>query len=434
MNTNYRSRRKDFPGGIILAIGRMIHCPRLFFVPLLILPFFMNRTLAEENAAVNYLGEEASKIDWQKLEPYIRVHVALQAALWAHELKKTELERLVYRVVLDSAREFPDCRFHGQLVRFALSTDQFELAESFAGEAEKKNDRLQDEILLARYKAGNLESLDSYPLAPLDFYNGLALINCYIKSEEYEKAVEFVSKIEIPPESDLDQLAPLAHKMIAEAYETQGNLAQAKEHFDRAMQIGGGLYYTGFLIQVKHKSIHGRLAEDSDQMSTLGANYGDHMGRELVQSLTSELVRKGHLEEAKKAATKLESEVDRDHVLAKIARVHFKRGEHELCNQEIATMKNSNARLRAQIDLALDHWRLGEHSQAESIAASVFKALNQEPMVKHDYLRWELATAFCVFDDRESLKTLVDSVTDKTTHAYLIGYALENYPKVHAEE
>ena len=71
--------------------------------------------------------------------------------------------------------------------------------------------------------------------------------------------------------------------------------------------VAGNQFYTGYAINVTHRSMHGVLTQDLERFARRGVAYRDHMAHELIRHLIGELVRSGHFEEAKSTAAMLEN-------------------------------------------------------------------------------------------------------------------------------
>ena len=129
---------------------------------------------------------------------------------------------------------------------YAVKVNRLDLAEEFANDAERMRDSLLDRLDVEKFRRGDLEAIKSYPRRELDLRKSLQLANAYVDAGDYESAERYVTDIVISEENDPRAVTAITFREIANRYRANGDLKNAKRYIDKAVSVGGSLFYQGF--------------------------------------------------------------------------------------------------------------------------------------------------------------------------------------------
>jgi thioredoxin-like negative regulator of GroEL len=155
-------------------------------------------------------------------------------------------------------------------------------------------------------------------------------------------------------------------------------MENARRYIDKAKRIAGNQFYTGYAINIAHRSMHRQLTEDLDTFARRGAAYRGHMGRELVLLLANELVRTGHLKEAKQTLKYLEEPEDVQGCMRTIAMSQARHGQIEAALETIDQLPDAQAKNVARLGVAESLCETGKSDTARKLADFVLSSLQKQ--------------------------------------------------------
>lgn len=301
------------------------------------------------------------------------------------------------------------------LLRLALKMDRIDLAERIVVEAAGQKNSMLDTLAIHRYCKGDKEALKDYPHGKpmMTFYDAMDLGNALIDQNELEKLELFLSDLEITTENEPEDVAGILYKRIASDARVEGDMKTAKTYIDKAFQIAGRQFYTGFTIKVVHRSMHGKLAEEAEQLADLAAAYRGHMARELSQWLINELIYLNEFALAENvASTNLEAPDDRMRVLGSIAKRQAEVGDYRKALGLMRRIKEQDSKDAIRLSVAKALIKAGNREAAIELADLV--ATNLKPTKEHNTLYSSLAE----FEGMCGSKSRIESVLTATDDPY----------------
>ncbi|MDA1016966.1 MAG: hypothetical protein O3A00_21225 [Planctomycetota bacterium] len=342
--------------------------------------------------------------------------VAAKQAEWAEEF----LQRATTLANQDEQR-----RYNRLLLDYALKVNRLDLAETIA-KASPRNESLLDRLDLAKYRRGEKDALKAYPRAKMTFYNALDLARVYIDLGDYKAAEDFVTDIEISKENDPRAVTGIALETIAKRCRANGDLINAKRYADKAVNVAGRLFFTGFALKITQRSIHGTLTTGLDDFAQLGANHADHLGKELVELLVQELYLTQHFDEAKRTTRFLEKTEDLQHCLQMIAVEQAKRGDFPAAYQSFDEITDLTERDLARLGIARALWVAGKADIARKHVDSVHRRTRQSDADCDKQCR-QMAMLYGLFRSRADIEGLLVRTKKPLERASRIVNAIQGY-------
>ena len=257
------------------------------------------------------------------------------------------------------------------LLRLALKMNRVDLAERIVAEADGQKNSMLDTLAIHRFCQGKKEALKDYPHGKpmMTFYDAMDLGNALIDRNELGKLDLFLSDLEITKENAPEDVAGILYKRIASDARANGDMKTAKTYIDKAFQIAGRQFYTGFTIKVVHRSMHDKLTEEAEELADLAAAYRGHMARELSQWLINELIFLNEFGLAEKvAASNLEDSNDRQHVLGSIAERQAEVGDYRKALGLMRRIKEQDSKDAIRLSLAKALIKTGNREAAIELA------------------------------------------------------------------
>lgn len=381
----------------------------------------------EDEAIWQWLSSQARQIDVDRLSETTALYTLLEVAEECHRLERNELAGEFQSRAEAIARTDERKRYHRRLVDYAINVGRLDLAEEYANEAGSSKNPLLDKIDIAKYQRGDKDAVKSYPREELDLFNALDLANAYIDAGDYEAAEEFVTDIVISEENDPRAATAMTFENIAKRCRDEGDMTSAKRYMDKAEEIGGNLFYTGYTIRAAHRAMHGILTENLDEFAQLGANHRGHHGRELVQVVIRELYENGNYSEARRITKFLDDPDDVQRALRYIAVHQAEQGDVKAALDAISQIENRLHRYSALVSIARVHWKNGDTDKAWAIANSVYDRRSELEDADAERFVQGLASLFGLLHSQNEIETLVAEVPDPDIRAKLILSAMTGY-------
>jgi len=317
---------------------------------------------------------EALAFDFESLTEHRSIYTLTELSKSCALIGKVELAQTFLNRASDIAEKSKPNSHHFALLRCALEIGEIEQAVKIANGAGASKNRLLDQIDLERYRRGDRDALKHFPRVPLNFFAADRVAKVYIELGDIEGAEKFIKEMKVvDKENDPRAISAWALEEIAKLHRDRGDLDKAKETIDRAMAIGGKLFYTGYGIEVTKKSIYGELTDDCEAMAQKAVRYRGSHARELLQSLIAELIETQNFEEAKQVSKHLDDEEDVHTVLRRVASAQASIGKMVAVEKTIAAIKSPSAQSRARIAVAQTLWFNGKKEQAMELAEEEYK-------------------------------------------------------------
>ena len=203
------------------------------------------------------------------------------------------------------------------------------------------------------------------------------------------------------------------------------------------MDVGGRLYFTGFSLQITHRSIHGKLTEGLDDFAQLAARHRGHLGRELTQLLVQELHRKGYFDQAKNVARNLEEQDDVDDCFADVAIQQANQNEFAAAYRTIEQIKSDTYRDTARIGVANALRRAGKVPMAIKMLDLAGRAIGgvaeSEDKPRNRMIR-RLVNAYGALGNKGQVDRLVAGAQDESEKLERLAHALHGYTYRNGED
>ena len=208
---------------------------------------------AKHDALPDWLIATAGELDFSEVRDSTAITALLEISESCLKLERKPAARRFREKAVARADRNERRSGYMTLVTHAINIGRLELAEQYANKSPLKDSNL-DKIAVARYRLGEQDAVKGYPRAEQDLHSALQLANAYVAAGEYDKAEAFVTDIKISEENDPRAVTSITFRNIANRCREHGELDRAKFYIDKALAVGGRLYYTGYSIQVSHRS------------------------------------------------------------------------------------------------------------------------------------------------------------------------------------
>lgn len=361
----------------------------------------------ERQVLWNSLVQRFHEIDWSLMPDREALLLLLEASLICHEADKPELSVQYLQDAIEIDKQNSQPATVWPLFNCAIKIGQLELAAEIAKSSEHSSNNMLDRLAVARYKRGDEKALDDYPREELDFYNALSLASAYAELGEYDKLDEFVSGIESLPSNDPRGVGAITYENLAKKFHDQGDGERAKKFIDKAMEIGGNLYYTGYAIQVTRRSIYGELTTDVEQFAKKGAAYREHMGRELVTNFLLELARTGHFTEATNLVRFIDEQDDRSYARRLIAIEQASQGKFEGAIESVNSIIDKDMIARTRLEIATQLWRVNQTDEAMTMVAQVSETIANDEDLQNERQYGYLAHVYGVMNSADDIARII---------------------------
>lgn len=244
------------------------------------------------------LAQQILAVDASEFSDRDTISLCLEASGAFHEAGMAERSQEYFQRAMDVAQaDFKRHQF--SLFRHALKVGDLAAAQRIADKSTAR-DNFLDRIAVEKYRRGDDSALEGFPHDELNFHSALDLTDAYTKRGEYDKLEDFVTGIKSLPSNEPTDVGAIAWERVAREYRKQGDMEKAREFIDKAKQIGGNNYYTGYGVRVAHLAMHGGLEEQAEKYARRAVAYGSHFTRELLGQLIGDLVAAGHYGLARK--------------------------------------------------------------------------------------------------------------------------------------
>ncbi len=323
---------------------------------------------------------ESFNSEQQPASSHIQANLAL-ARLAKLSGSETLNSEALYKRALQVASQKTNLLFHRYLFLYAKEINDLNLAAEIAKAASKAKttgDSLQNQLAILQYKAGDKNAIADYPSGKQTFFSAMSLARMHIELGEFHLAEQLATDIEITEENDPLDVTGLILKQIAQALQRQGKKPQAIEFIDRAYDVAGKQFYTGFGIEATYLAMHGSLVENAERLAKRAVAYRGFHARELTQALIRELVEYGALDKAFEMTRFLTEREEVDQSIGGIALAHAKRGDDVKAQQVLEIIKTSSAKYQAQIALASFYLIDGRAELAQTHANSTLTEMQRD--------------------------------------------------------
>lgn len=313
------------------------------------------------------------------------------------------------------------------LLHSALEMDRMDLAERILAEADSQKNSMLDQMALAKYKAGDVDALAGYPHGAkmMTFYDAVDLGHTYIAVDQLDKLEELLTDLEITEENEPEDVAGILYKHIARTARDKGDLDRAREYIDKAFNVAGRQFYTGYTIDVVRRSIHGNLVKDVDDLAELAERYRGHMARELLQWLISELVSLDEFALAEKVAERLDDPEDKSRVMMSIAKGQAQRGDYRLAMGLMRRLESGQSQDLVRLEIAKALFRLGKLEAAMELAD--FARNRMQPTKEYNSLYASLAEFEGMIGDPVRINRVLEATDAPYRRALRLLSALGGY-------
>ena len=296
----------------------------------------------------------------------ITFHLAVSEVF--HSAKLKEQANAYFQKSVQLAETGDKQKHLHQLFKHALKIEDLKAAAEFAA-AIPRNERYLNQLAVEKYRLGDQKALKDFPYGELDFYNALDLANAYAERREYDKLEAFVRGIDKLPNNEPTDVGAIVWERIAVEYRQQGKMEEAKKFIDKAKQIGGNNYYTGFSIRAAHLAIHGGLKEQAVKFAQRAVAYRGHFTRELLSSLIGELLAAGHDDTAVAMLDYYPTEEERLSAEKYVALHLAEHGKFQRAIKTATELKDAKQSAGAQVFVAQELLKVGKAQQAKSLVA-----------------------------------------------------------------
>ena len=238
------------------------------------------------------------QVDLSELSAGDTVLFCLDASHAFSEAEQKELAGHYFQQAIEAANASDASKYQYRLFEHAIKIHDLKSAADIAASSDPKN-RFLNRLAVEKYRRGDDSALEGFPRGTMNFHLALDLSDAYWKREEFEKLELFVRGIDSLPSNEPTDVGAIIWRRIADDFRRRGDMAKAKEFIDKAKEIGGNNYYTGYGVRVAWLSIHGGLKEQAKKYAARAVAYRGHHTRELLSRLIGELVAAGHFDVAK---------------------------------------------------------------------------------------------------------------------------------------
>ncbi len=320
-----------------------------------------------------------------------------------------------YDKAFELASQQENRQYHRFLFSYAQETGDLELATTIAEAAAPRKtvgNSLRNKLAIWKYRAGDRDALQEYPYGKQTFYTAMDLGQMHVELEEYKEAETLVTGITITSENDPLDVTGLILEAIAKDLLAEGEKERALEFIDKAYDIAGKQFYTGFGIELAYLGMHGKLVENMDRLAKQAAAYRGHFARELTQSLVRELIEIKELDVALKAAKYLDDVEDRENSITNVALAYADHGDEDRAKKLISLMNSPKAKFHGQVRLASFYASQDKLDTARSMASTTNTEMKEEEEVNLNYVRSTLCTLLVKLGDYNTALSLVQETDD----------------------
>lgn len=375
--------------------------------------------------------KKINAIDFESLNEHSAIYYLLDIAKSLDQIDKQELGQTVWhraKTIVDATEKL---NYQTTIFQAALTFKDLTIASKFVSEVEGEKDKFLDSLDLEIFKRTFSKTKDrsaiaNVPRQELDFWLATEIGQAYVAAGDFEGANRFVEELDIPhKENDPRTVGTWVYKSIAREMQSNGDMAGAKKYADKAMEIGGNLYYSGYGVKILRRSIYGELTKGLKQFAQLGERHRGHQGRELVQSLIAELVSTGYLKEAVQCTSHLADQKDIDKVLWKVSIAYQKHGKHDLAISTVRKISSPSTQVAAKLLIAAELW----HNKKVKLANSLFEKSLMELDSIEDWRTntiaiQSVAEACVVMAKKDDYESLFSKCKSPLGKAKLVTYAI----------
>jgi hypothetical protein len=352
------------------------------------------QTLPTEDASQadfhEFLVEQLDVLKFDELEIPSQIATYLSISKALHWGGREELSKAVESLAVEIAAQDKKNSHDRTIFNHAIELQQFEMAEEIANRPTSKF--MKDRLVAARIRAGQTEAFKKEDYAVTNFHTADRVARALADAGEIDKAIHFASDLvfEADDGNDPKTVPGFVLRHIAKNEFKAGRIEKAKEYISRSKSIAGGLYYSGYCIEVDHRMIHGKLTEDVEKFASRGAAYRSHMGDELVANFIRALRDCGHYKEARLAMKHLVDPENVQHAKTYIAIAQIKKREFELARESIKLINSPEFQFLAKVQLAVQLQKSSRTGEAEALALELEKSWIDGKVSKCDERFWYL--------------------------------------------
>lgn len=339
-------------------------CKSILFILLAMITFGSASAMAQVDASakkmppaksVQFLLARIKKHPFEAGTRRSSIYYLLQIAERLEKINKPELAQSIFRrAELISQADTNSDHFYS-LFETSLKLSGLKIAERLIEELSTDQDKARDRLDLEKFCRGDEQALENgYPRFKMEFWSANRHGQALVRAGKFKLADQFIRELDIAhEENDPRTVGVWVYSEIASLYRDKGDMENARKYIDKAWELGGTLYYTGYGLKVRHRSMHGALTKDLDLLARQGAAYRGHMGRELLHLLVSELRETGHFSEAIQCTKHFEEDNERLDALARIAVAQAKANQIPAALSTLQLLaENKNVELATRFQMA----------------------------------------------------------------------------------
>lgn len=377
----------------------------------------------------DWLIAEARTTEFESMRHHLAAYILCDMTKNIASLGDNDLAIEFWQKAFKITTNGPLTSAYQRVFETAVTLDRLDMAKQVIPVDGRMRDSLLDKMDIEKYRRGDKQALANFPRGrdKLTFYDAMHLAQLYLDLGDFKSAEELVTDLEITEENEPEDVAALTFKDMARRCLDNGDIEQAKKYADKAFEVGGGLYYTGYAIQVFHRSVHGTLTEDLDKFAQRGAAYGGHQGRELVSGLIRELYHTHHFDEAKQVMKYLDDEEDVLLSMGMIVVEQAKMGDVAAALKTIEELKESPQRDYARTEIARAFWRTGKKDAAAKLATFLHRRLENYQEEDANRQSLGLAHLYGLLHDKSGIERLLTSTDDAWQRARRLSEAINGF-------
>lgn len=372
-----------------------------------------------------YLLGQLDRLEFKKLDSAAQIAIYLSVSKALHQGGLEELSKAIEADALDVAKRDKGGIHDRAVFDHALETRQFEMAEEIANRPTSKF--MKKHLTAARIRAGDVGAFKKGSYAVTDFHTADTITRALVDSGEHAKAIDFATGLVFKADdgNDPKSILGFVYTQIALKEFKAGETDLAKQHIDKAKQIAGGMFYTGYCIEVDHKTIHENLGKDIDGFARRGAAYRGHMGDELVANYARALRENGFYKETRQAIKHITKPDNLDHAKTYLAIEQIKKRKFELGAESIKMIESQEMKFLAQMHLAIQLRLDAKISKSETLIGELERKWLDGKVFKCDRRFWYLlgATGDLARTKRHLERTKSEQEKSKMILAVLQGLA-----------
>ena len=337
-----------------------------------------------------FLVEQLDVLKFDELEVSSQIAIYLSTSKALHLNGREELSKAIESIAVEIAEQDEKKSHDRAIFDYAIELKKFEMAQEIANRPTSKF--MKDRLVAARIRAGQLEAFKKEDYAVTDFHTADRVAKALVDAGEHEKAIDFATGLvfEANDGNDPKTVPGFIFRHMARNEFKAGRIKKAREYIDKSKEIAGGLFYTGYCIEIDNRLIHGTLVRDVEKFAKRGAAYQGHMGDELVANLARALRENGNYQEARQAIKHIVDRKKLEHAKTRIAVAQIKKQEFDLAKESIKLIDSTELQFLAKMQLAVQLKNLSRKNESEALVLELEKTWLDGKVAKCDDRFWYL--------------------------------------------